>query len=169
MMHHHFSMLARYNEWANARLLDAAARMSDAQFRNDVGAFFRSMHGTLNHLLVADRIWMHRFTRSGPTYDRLDAAPCETLGELAEERTREDRRILDFVSQQDDGALAAEFSYTPVSTPTPVTQRLAPALTHFFNHQTHHRGQAHVILTAQGLEAPALDLIFFQRSLDTAA
>jgi len=66
-MKDHFSSFARYNAWANRRLYDAAAQLSDADYRADRGAFFKSMHGTLNHLLTADWVWMHRFTGQGPS------------------------------------------------------------------------------------------------------
>jgi uncharacterized damage-inducible protein DinB len=67
-MQPHFAMLARYNEWANRRLCARAAALSDADYRADRGAFFGSVHATLNHLLATDRIWMRRFTGQGPTY-----------------------------------------------------------------------------------------------------
>ena len=168
MIAHQFVMLARYNAWANRRLYDAAAAMPDEAYRRDAGAFFGSMHRTLNHILVADRIWMNRFTGSGPTHAKLDAVPCDAFGELRREREAMDDRILAWVRLLDDAALSADFTYTPVTTPDPVTQRLAPALTHLFNHHTHHRGQAHVILTSQGFEAPALDLIYFSRDAQRA-
>ena len=163
IMAHHFHMLARYNVWANARLLDAAARMGE-DYHAATGAFFGSMHGTLNHILVADRIWMHRFTGEGPTHDRLDAKPYGDLEGMRLARENEDRRILDWAGTLDDAALTGTFTYARVSEPgAPITQRLAPALTHLFNHQTHHRGQAHAILTTLGHEAPAMDLVFFSR------
>ena len=82
-MQPHFAMLARYNAWANGRVYDAAAALTDAQYRADRGAFFKSVHGTLNHLLVADRIWMRRFTGEGEAPSRLDAILFETSGETA--------------------------------------------------------------------------------------
>ena len=164
-MAHHFVMLARYNAWANERLYAAAAGMGES-IKKETGAFFGSMHGTLSHILVADRIWMHRFTGSGETYDQLDAQPYPTLAALEEAREKEDRRILDWTSTLDDAALTGTFTYARVSEPgAPITQRLAPALTHMFNHQTHHRGQAHTILTTLGFEAPAMDMIFFSREV----
>jgi len=78
----YFVMFSRYNAWANGRLYAAAAALPDADFRADRGAFFKSLHGTLNHLLVTDRVWMRRFTGGGEAPDRLDAilfdafAPC---------------------------------------------------------------------------------------------
>ncbi|HBF55025.1 MAG TPA: damage-inducible protein DinB, partial [Afipia sp.] len=70
----HFRMFGHYNAWANARLYEAAGRLGDADYRADRGAFFKSVHGTLNHLLATDRIWMKRFTGEGDAPDRLDAA-----------------------------------------------------------------------------------------------
>ena len=159
----HFATMARYNAWANTRLLAAARAMGD-DYRAETGAFFRTMHGTLNHILVADRIWMHRFTGDGPTYDRLDAEPCATFDELRAARDAEDRRIRTYIGALDEDALGGTFTYSRVSEPgTPITQALAPALAHLFNHQTHHRGQAHTILTTLGHDAPAMDLVFYTR------
>jgi uncharacterized damage-inducible protein DinB len=159
----HCRMFAHYNAWANARVYEAAARLSDEQYRADRGAFFRSVHGTLNHLLVTDRIWMQRFTGRGETYDRLDTILHERLDELRTAREAEDRRIVGWIDSLDDAALDGVIRYRRVSTPEEFVQPLAPALRHFFNHQTHHRGQAHMVLTTLGKEAPPLDLLFFQR------
>src|SRR3954452_14701948 len=105
-MHSPFPMLAAYNAWANRRLYDAAAALPDAAYRADRGAFFKSVHGTLNHLLVTDRIWMQRFTGTGTAPDRLDAILFETFGELRAAREAEDRRIVDYVDGLDDARLA---------------------------------------------------------------
>jgi len=86
-------MLAGYNAWANRRLYDAAAELDDADYRADHGAFFSSVHGTLNHLLVGDRIWMHRFTGEGPSLTKLDAILYEDFAELRAAREAEDDRI----------------------------------------------------------------------------
>jgi uncharacterized damage-inducible protein DinB len=159
----HYRTFGRYNAWANGRLYDAAARLSPEQYRADRGAFFKSVHGTLNHLLVTDRIWMWRFTGSGEAPDRLDAILFETFEELRVAREAEDRRIVDFVDGLDDGRIAATIKYRRVSTPEEFEQQLAPALAHWFNHQTHHRGQVHALLTGLVGEAPELDLLFFLR------
>ena len=162
MIRHHFLMMARYNTWANARLYNAAETMGD-DYDRDAGAFFDSMHGTLSHILVADRIWLHRLTGEGPTYDRLDARPYGDLATLRAEREAEDERILGYVGSLDDEALSGTFAYTPISIGQRMESRRAPVLAHLFNHQTHHRGQAHTILTSLGHEAPPLDIIHFQR------
>jgi uncharacterized damage-inducible protein DinB len=159
----HFRMFGHYNAWANDRLYDAAAQLSAGQYCADRGAFFKSVHGTLNHLLVTDRIWMQRFTGEGDAPDRLDAILFDTLGELRIAREAEDRRIVSYVDGLDDARIAGTIKYRRVSTPEQFEQQLAPALAHWFNHQAHHRGQAHALLTGLVGDAPPLDLLIFQR------
>src|SRR4051794_36101282 len=159
----HYRMFGHYNVWANGRLYDAAARLSPEQYRADRGAFFKSIHGTLNHLLATDRIWMQRFTGTGSAPDRLDAILHETLEGLRPAREAEDRRIIDYVDGLDDARLTGSIRYRRVSTPEFFEQPLAPALAHWFNHQTHHRGQVHTLLTGLVGRAPELDLLFYQR------
>jgi uncharacterized damage-inducible protein DinB len=165
MMPAHFRMLARYNDWSNRRLYARAAELADSDYRAERGAFFGSVHGTLNHLLVTDRIWMARFTGEGSTYPRLDLILFEDLASLRIAREAEDRRIIAWADTLDDAKLGGAFSYTTITSPARVTQPIGPALAHFFNHQTHHRGQVHALLTAIGGRdaAPSLDLILFQR------
>jgi len=156
-------MLAAYNAWANERLYAAAALLPEAQYRADGGAFFGSLHGTLNHILVGDRIWMHVFTGEGVKPASLDAILCDDLSSLAAARRTEDARIADYIGGLDEAALAGTVRYRTVRAPADIEQLLAPLLIHFFNHQTHHRGQAHSLLTRYGGEAPSLDLFIFQR------
>lgn len=164
-MNAHFAMLARYNQWANRLIHESAARLTESEYRAARGAFFGSVHATLNHLLATDRIWMSRFTGEGPTYDRLDAIVHEDLPSLRAAREAEDERIVLWVDTLDAPTLAGAFSYRTITNPREVTQPLAPALAHLFNHQTHHRGQVHALLTGLGGRAagPVLDLIAFQR------
>jgi uncharacterized damage-inducible protein DinB len=159
-----FAMLAGYNAWANGRVYDAAVQLSDAEYRADRGAFFKSMHGTLNHLLVADRVWMRRFTAEGDAPSRLDAILFDEFLELRAARETEDARITSYIDGLTEDRIAANFRYSTIVNPREIEQPLGPALTHFFNHQTHHRGQAHAILTGLGREAPVLDLIAYQRA-----
>ena len=161
----HFSMFAAYNRWANERLYEAAGRVSDADYRADHGAFFGSLHGTLNHLVVADRIWMRRFTGEGPVHTKLNEIAHEDLRSLGTARRDEDERIIFYIEMLAESDIAGTFTYRSITNPADVTQPLGPALAHFFNHQTHHRGQAHCILTGIGGRdaAPSLDLVLFQR------
>jgi uncharacterized damage-inducible protein DinB len=166
-MKSHWQMLAGYNAWANRRLYDAAAELSDEDYRADRGAFFKSVHGTLNHLVVADRIWMARFTGSSEPAPKLDAILYDRLEDLRAAREAEDRRIIAYIDALDEAALARPFRYRAVTMPAEFEQLLESALAHFFNHQTHHRGQAHALLTALTGVAPPLDLILYQREEGT--
>lgn len=159
----HFAMFAGYNRWANERLYGAAASVPDEEYRRDHGAFFRSLHGTLNHILVGDRVWMRRFISTGEQPASLDAILFEEFEELRHARRTEDERILNYIDSLSEADLSGMIRYRPMTNPTEVVQPLAPALAHFFNHQTHHRGQAHALLTRLTGEAPSLDLIYFQR------
>lgn len=159
----HFSMFSAYNRWANERLYDAAELLSDEEWTRDVCAYFGSMCGTLNHLVVTDRIWMNRFTGTGETHKNLTDLPHPGFGELRTVRGRLDDRIIQWIAGLDEDALAMTFRYTPITSPEPVTQPLSPALAHFFNHQTHHRGHAHMVLSVLGHEPPPLDLAYFLR------
>jgi uncharacterized damage-inducible protein DinB len=98
---------------------------STEQYRADRGAFFKSVHGTLNHLLVTDRVWMHRFTGEGDTPDRLDAILFESFTELRAAREAEDQRIIDFVDRLDDARIAGTIRYRGVSTPEQFEQQMA--------------------------------------------
>lgn len=162
MLKAHFDELAAYNRWANRRTYDDAASLSDEVRKRDVGLFFRSVHGTLNHLLVADYIWMRRFTGEGPQPERLNQILHDDFAALRAAREAEDERILAFVT----GLTAYDrvLAYQNSSGKT-FHQSLGSALTHFFNHQTHHRGQVSAGLTIAGIREPAsLDLIILQRS-----
>lgn len=163
-MKQHFMMFAAYNQWANGRIYDAAADLDDAQFERDVGAFFGSMMGTLNHLLVADRVWMKRFSGEGDAPASIDRIVHRALSVLRLAREAEDKRIISWIDGMSEKALAGRFSYMTLSDMRTISQRLAPALSHFFNHQTHHRGHAHMILTVLGRPSVPLDLVLFQRS-----
>ena len=161
----HFLMFAAYNLWANELVYEAADRIPAEKYRADLGAFFGSIHGTLNHLVVADRVWMRRFTGDGPTQTRLDEILFEDRPELAATRRHEDQRIMAWVESLTEDDLAARFTYRTLSSGE-VTQPLSSALAHVFNHQAHHRGQLHCLLTMAGGRdaAPSLDLITFQRN-----
>ena len=156
-------MLAGYNQWANRRLYEAAAQLDDADYREDHGAFFGSVHGTLNHLLAADRIWMRRLTGEGAAPARLDDVMHDDLVALRAARETEDARIIAYVDSLTDVELNGTVRYTTISSPTDIEQEVLPVLINFFNHQTHHRGQAHCLLTRITNRAPSLDLLMFQR------
>jgi uncharacterized damage-inducible protein DinB len=160
-----YPMFAAYNAWCNERLYAAAATVTDADYRANRGAFFKSLNGTLNHLLVGDRIWMERFTGKGEVPASLDAILYDDFAALRKARAAEDAKIIDYVEGLSEADLASTIRYRTFVNPAAIEQQLAPALDHFFNHQTHHRGQAHALLSSIiGNDAtPSFDLIIFQR------
>lgn len=163
----HWRMFAAYNAWANRRLYAACLQLPAADVHRDGGAFFGSIAATLNHLLVTDRIWMARFlSEPAPPY-ALDTILFEDFSELAAARTAEDRRIVDWVGGLTAVDLDRALVYRRQTSPEQIRQSLGQALAHLFNHQTHHRGQAHALLTqfAGPFAGPPLDLAFFQRGI----
>ena len=157
-MKSHFAKMAKYNAWANARLYAMARGLPDAAYRKDVGAFFGSLHGTLNHLLVTDQIWMRRFTGIGDSPKTLDAIRFENLPSLELARGKEDARIIQYVDGLSDSDIGKDVVYV-MTNGIPQRYPLEDLLAHLFNHQTHHRGQAHTILTLLGIAEPqSLDI-----------
>src|SRR5258708_22763274 len=128
-----FEMLAAYNGWANERLYDASARIPDAEYRRDRGAFFGSLHGTLNHLLLGDRIWLHRFTGEGEEPAELDGILYEDFAALRAARRHEDARITAYVGGLTEADLAGVLRYRTTRNPVEIEQILAALLLHFFN------------------------------------
>lgn len=158
-----FRQFAAYNRWANARLYAAALAMDEEPYRRDTGMAFGSLHRTLNHILVGDRIWLARITGEGEAPARLDAILFEDRQALADARAAEDERIVAVIDSYDEAAFGETISYHNTSGKA-FEQRLGDIWLHVFNHQTHHRGQAHgccEIVT--GKEPPSLDMVLFQR------
>ncbi len=161
-MKDYYEILARYNQWANQRLNQAVEPLSDAQYRQDCGAFFHSIQGTLNHILVADRIWLYRITGERDCPSHLDAILYDKFDVLRTARDEEDKRIVNIISALDEQKLYSRLKYCNMKGEQ-FEQPLMLVLGHLFNHQTHHRGQAHTLLTQLNCEAPVLDLIYFLR------
>jgi len=160
-----FRQLADYNNWANRRLYGAAMELSDEQYRRPTGVFFGSLHGTLNHLLLTDRIWLKRLTGKGDHPSALDAILFEDRSELLRARMAEDARLKRVVDGLSEADLATDVSYQTTSG-KPYQQKRQDILMHLFNHQTHHRGQAHSCCSIlAGAEPPSLDLLQFQRGV----
>ncbi|MDQ0505910.1 DinB family protein [Xanthobacter agilis] len=159
-----YRQLAAYNAWANARLYAAAAELGAEACAKPMGAFFGSILGTLNHLVVTDRIWLARLLATGAPQPPLDTLLETDLARLLPLRVAEDARLTAFVAALDAARLVAPLTYANSSGQS-FSQSCASALDHVFNHQTHHRGQAHTLLAQLGgrAAAPSLDLIVFQR------
>lgn len=156
--------MARYNAWQNENIVSAADTLSDAQRREDRGAWFRSIHGTLAHLLWGDLIWMSRFD-AGEQPPKV-ASIAETVAlypdwaEYKARRAAADRRILDWTSRLEPDDLDGDLSWYSGAMQRDLTKPRAACLMHLFNHQTHHRGQVHAMLTAAGARPGDTDLPF---------
>jgi uncharacterized damage-inducible protein DinB len=160
-----FRQLAAYNHWANIRIYGAALEMPEQQYRRATGVFFGSLHGTLNHLLLTDRIWLRRLTGTGEHPDRLDAILFDDRRALLRARLAEDARLSNFVAGRSEADLTQPVEYRTTSG-KPYSQPLQDILLHLFNHQTHHRGHAHACCSiVTGSEPPSLDLLAFQRGV----
>jgi uncharacterized damage-inducible protein DinB len=155
-------MMAGYNRWMNEKLYALCATLSDEERKRDRQAFFRSIHGTLNHLLLTDRGWLGRFRGAPWTFRSLDQELYGDFAELRRERADTDAEIEQYVADLSPERLAAEFTYTTYAGKT-FTHPLAPALVHFFNHQTHHRGQLTTLLSQVGLDPGVTDVIAYYR------
>lgn len=170
-----YRFLARYNSWMNQRLYIACSTLSDAQRKRDCGAFFGSIHHTLNHLIVADLIWLRRFAQCGvdkgivlaslnpqvldlPAGSQLDTVLFDDWQALRAKREQLDAAIEAWVADMP----AAYPQFTMRYSNTKGVARAHPAwqaMTHFFNHQTHHRGQVTTLLAQAGVDMGVTDLI----------
>jgi uncharacterized damage-inducible protein DinB len=163
-MQAHFQIFARYNAWANHRLYAAIAALPTAALSQDrPAAYFKTILGTLNHILVVDRLWLGRILREDTAGLHLDMILHDNLPKLRSARQEEDRRIIDLA----DRFGPRDFERTVVYRTTGgerFSTELGQLLSHLFNHQTHHRGQLHALLKDAGAEPPVLDLIYFMRA-----
>ena len=151
--------MSRYNRWMNQRMYDACATLDDDQRKRDVGAVFRSIHGTLNHILVADQIWMGRFAGEPVEFRALDQELFSDFAQLHAQRETEDERIIAWIDSLAVEDLNGELTYTSTVSPRSRTYPFWFALMHFFNHQTHHRGEATTVLSQSGIDPGVTDLI----------
>ncbi|MBS0508263.1 MAG: DinB family protein [Proteobacteria bacterium] len=157
----HFTTLARYNAWACARLLAVVAGLPEADYRRELGLFFHSIHGTLNHLLVGEHLlWFVRFDQGASPRVALDA-------EAEPDRSRLDARLRAGAARWEPliaGFAPERWAGTLDYTTMRGTQASLPfvaTLAHVFNHATHHRGQITAALTALGRPCPELDLVYY--------
>jgi uncharacterized damage-inducible protein DinB len=152
--------MAAYNAEMNRRICGAAQRLSDAARRESRGAFWGSIHGTLAHLLWGDQIWMARFDGwPKPTVGQGDSATLiEDFNELQAARFDADARISDWAERMDELWLAQDLVWFSTSKSREMRQPISLLVTHFFNHQTHHRGQVHAMITAAGEQTGDTDL-----------
>jgi uncharacterized damage-inducible protein DinB len=154
--------MARYNRWQNESLYGAAATLPDAARRENRGAFFGSIHGTLSHLMWGDSMWMHRFTGAMKLEGGIKDSPGHFADwdDLAAKRKTMDEMIVSWAEALGRDWLTGDLTWFSGGLGRDVTKAKWLLVTHFFNHQTHHRGQAHAMLTAAGAKPDDTDLPF---------
>lgn len=152
--------MAAYNAEMNRRLYAAADRLDDAARRADRGAFWGSIHGTFNHLLWGDQMWMSRFDgwEKPPVPLKQSGAMVDDYEALKRRRVEADAGIEAWAGRVTPAWLACDLIWFSGSSGRDMTQKRALLVMHLFNHQTHHRGQAHALLTASGQQMEATDL-----------
>lgn len=155
-------MMARYNAWQNRQLVSLLEQQEPQELTRDRKAFFGSILGTLNHVLWGDHIWMSRF--DGGSAPEAGTAPgtdlSATLSGWETERTWMDGRISLWAAALDTDDFGGDLRWYSGTVGKEVARPLAECVVHMFNHQTHHRGQVHAMLTAAGSPAPVSDLVF---------
>ncbi|MDW4496400.1 DinB family protein [Sulfitobacter sp. D35] len=160
--------MARYNAWQNGQITQAFKTMHAADLYVDRGAFFGSLLGTANHLLWGDRMWMSRFDRSVTRPEGgIKESPglCESVDAWAAARDEMDGRIKSWAKGLQDADIKGDLTFFSGALGREATVPMWRCVTHMFNHQTHHRGQIHAMLTAAGATAPVSDLFMMPQEV----
>ena len=165
-----FRRFSQYNAWFNGRLYELISSLTEEERRRDLGAFFRSIHGTLNHILLTDRIWLGRISKHPYRFRSLDKTPLvfefgslaqilyESFPELAAQRSETDAAIRACVAELTPELLESDLSYSR-STGQSMVVPLWHIVSHLFNHQTHHRGQITTLLSQLGHDPGSTDFL----------
>jgi len=159
--------MARYNRWQNCEIYAAAARLIEEERRRDRGAFFGSIHGTLSHLYWADRIWLSRFDLiEAPDVPNTESAQyVADFEDLARKRRELDATLIAFCDEYKAGPIKGSLTWFSGAIGKEAKAPLVVIFTHFFNHQTHHRGQVHAMLTSVGESMADTDLFLMPPEL----
>ena len=158
---HYVQSMAAYNQWQNKNLYQAANTLPDSDRRANKGAFFGSIHATLSHLLWGDLRWMSRFADVAPpnqTNIPASVNECDDWNEMKTRRVAADKAIVDWAIDLSPEDLSGNLTWYSGAAGRDETRPLAMLITHFFNHQTHHRGQVHCLLTSSGAKPDDTDL-----------
>ena len=165
----HFRLLSQYNQWMNEKIYSTSAQLSAAELTVDRGAFFGSILATLNHIMVADILWLKRFAghpshhtalnfiRSIDKPEELAQMLFTDISALSEERKHLDATIIAWCNQLKTIDLNQPLGYHNMKGEHAV-KPFGSLILHFFNHQTHHRGQVTALLSQQGLDVGVTDL-----------
>ena len=160
MLAKHVQTMAAYNRWMNDKLYAACAELSDEERKADRKAFFKSIHGTLNHILLGDRVWFGRFIGKPVVVKSLDKELYADFPTLRAERASTDQDIEGWAQGLRDEQLAGKLRFTSIVRPQPLEFDLWVLVAHFSNHQTHHRGQVTTLLSQLGRDYGVTDLMW---------
>lgn len=167
---YHFELMSSYNQWMNSKVYEAADRLTEADLLKDRGAFFGSILGTLNHIVVGDTIWLKRFATHPscttslrqvadlPNPTSLDQVIFDDLRSLSKHRAFLDEQIVNWIDGLSDSDLDYVLSYHNLKG-VAANKRFSSLVLHFFNHQTHHRGQVSALLSQACEDIGVTDLL----------
>jgi uncharacterized damage-inducible protein DinB len=160
MLAKHAQTMAAYNRWMNEKLYAVCVELTDEERKLNRQSFFGSIHATLNHLLLADRVWFGRFVGRPFVVRGLDQELYADFAELRAERVATDRELEAWTQTLTDATLAGKLEYRSIVNPTLRTSDLWLCVMHLFNHQTHHRGQVTALLSQCGKDYGVTDLMW---------
>lgn len=156
---------ARYNAWANIRIYNALKELTDEERKRDRSAFFKSIHNTMNHALLSDLIYRERLEKVPTTFTRLDEVLYDDFDALEQRHRSNDAWYVDFCAAMSEEELGAQLTFTPVGMKDEgdFSLPLRLCLTNLFQHQIHHRGHVHHMISHAGAYPPPLDVVKFGR------
>ena len=169
-MKSNFELMASYNQWMNKSIYESASTLSASELGENRDAFFGSIMGTLNHILVGDVIWLKRFASHEANFEALgsiramkapkslNAILFKDLDALAEAREKTDQVIVEFTSELNDEVIESALEYSNTKEEVFI-KNVGYLIQHFFNHQTHHRGQVSTLLSQAGVDIGVTDLL----------
>jgi len=157
----HFPMMARFNGWVNDKIYAEVAKLDDATYRADSGLFFGSLHATLNHIMVVDRLWTGRVEGIDRGVKSLNQILHDDFASLQKARREEDARLVQLMDRLTPAELQGTVRYSTADRTRTMEARRWDMLAGMFNHQTHHRGQIYSVLLQRGQKLPDIDLIYY--------
>jgi len=158
-----FKLLADFNAWANIKIFSSCKKLDESEYKKDRKAFFTSIHGTLNHLLVIDKAYISRIEGTDHRMKSMNQILHEHIDALEEARIKEDKRLIALVNNLSEENIHKEITYKGIeSGSTTSTFTINFILITLFNHQTHHRGQVHNMLSQTDIKPPQIDIPDFK-------
>ena len=156
-----FKFLARFNKWTNQLIYEKCSLLSEDEYKKNRKAFFESIHNTLNHLLVVDKLWLGRMKGTKPEVKYLAQILHDNFNDLEKARVEEDDSLIHFIDNLDEKEVDKNYTFTRMDGRGEFTITFGLTLITLFNHQTHHRGQIHTMLTQAGIKPAQMDVVDF--------